>query len=283
MYPPPLPSYCRLPARALASLLLVFYAAEPRASSWSERMTPTDEAARSIGQTNNGCIAGAHALPLEGPGYQVMHIERNRFYGHPQLVKTIQTLGQKADAAGLGVLQIGDLGQARGGPLPFGHRSHQTGLDVDIWFNLDPRIHAAANDLRSNINAPSMLNGAKNGLNHSLWNQNHIAMLELAASLAEVDRIFVNPYIKKALCGQAGERRSWLRKIRPWYHHDDHFHLRIACPSDSPSCEKQEAVPAGDGCDASLDWWFQPHPPTSGPAEEKPPLPQECQAILQQP
>jgi penicillin-insensitive murein endopeptidase len=40
-------------------------------------------------------------------------------------------------------------------------------------------------------------------------------------------------------------------------------------------------VPAGDGCDSSLSWWFEKHPP--GPAKPeppKPPMPEACQALL---
>ena len=46
----------------------------------------------------------------------------------------MQALADAATKQGLGVLSIGDLGQARGGPAPSGHVSHQSGLDVDIWF-----------------------------------------------------------------------------------------------------------------------------------------------------
>jgi len=265
---------CLCPSLALAQ----------QASDWSQVEAPTDSPPRSIGQTNSGCVAGAHALPLEGAGYQVMHIERNRFYGHPQLVRTIESLGQKAAARGLGVLQIGDLGQPRGGPMSFGHRSHQTGLDVDIWFNLDPKFYAGANLLRSNVNAPSMLNASKKGLNRAAWKPGHITLLELAANLPAVDRIFVNAYIKKELCERAEGDREWLRKIRPWYYHDDHFHLRIACPADSPACDNQEPIPAGEGCDASLNWWFN-HQPSSTPTPPppKPRLPDACQAVLSAP
>jgi penicillin-insensitive murein endopeptidase len=271
---------------ALAALCLCStLAPTAQSSEWSQIDAPSEGAPRAIGQTNNGCIAGAHALPLEGAGYQVMHIERNRFYGHPQLVQTIEILGRKVEAHGLGLLQVGDLGQPRGGPMSFGHRSHQTGLDVDIWYNLDPKIPAAANLMRSDVNAPSMLNGAKKGLNRSAWKQAHLTLLELAANLPAVDRIFVNPYIKKELCEKAEGERGWLRKIRPWYYHDDHFHMRIACPADSPACETQEPIPPGEGCDASLDWWFQHLPATSPPTPPppKPRLPQDCQAVLSAP
>ena len=63
-----------------------------------------------------------------------MRPQRRRFFGHPVLVHYLQVLGAATNQQGLGTLLIGDLGQPRGGPMPFGHRSHQIGLDADIWF-----------------------------------------------------------------------------------------------------------------------------------------------------
>ena len=255
------------------------------ANAWSQVEEPSSGPPRAIGETNSGCVAGAMSLPLDGTGYQVMHIERNRYYGHPDLVKAIKLLGQQATRHKLGVMLVGDLGQPRGGPLPFGHRSHQSGLDVDVWFNLDPSLVANANAMRNNVNAPSMLNGSKAGLDRDAWSADQAKLLELAANLPGVDRIFVNPYIKKELCESVEGDRSWLRVIRPWYNHDDHFHLRLACPADSTSCREQDPVPVGEGCDSGLDWWFhhetvttpKPHP------EPKPRLPDECRDLLGEP
>ena len=265
---------------ALCFTLSLLPVIAPMASEWASVAAPTHEAPRAIGQTNNGCLAGAAPLPLEGRGYMVMHLERHRHYGHPSLVRAIQTLGEQAAQRTLGVLQIGDLGQPRGGPMPFGHRSHQTGLDADIWFNLDPSVYGRADAQRANISAPSLLTPSKQSLDHLLWSERHITLMELAARIPEVDRIFVNPYIKQELCRRS--KGSWLRKIRPWYGHDDHFHMRLVCPSNSPDCQPQEAIPSGDGCDASLNWWFEPHPP-GPPPPPKPPLPAECLAVLGKP
>ncbi|QSA97717.1 penicillin-insensitive murein endopeptidase [Methylococcus sp. EFPC2] len=263
-----LSSILSLPALALASAVT----------------KPTTGVPRAIGQTSNGCIAGAVALPKDGTGYMVMHLERRRYFGHPDLIATLQDLGGQMQKRGIGRLQIGDLAQARGGPMPTGHRSHQTGLDVDVWFNLDPRIYSDADALRANVNAPSMLASDGKGLNRGLWSEHHVEMLELAAHQPRVDRIFVNPWIKRELCRTIHGKRDWLHKIRPWYYHDDHFHLRLACPAGDPDCDDQDPIPQGDGCDASLDWWFEPHPPAPAvPPAAKPPLPAACAAVMDQP
>ncbi|MFO1072825.1 MAG: penicillin-insensitive murein endopeptidase [Geminicoccaceae bacterium] len=45
-----------------------------------------------------------------------------------------------------------------------------------------------------------------------------------ARAVPEVERIFVHPGIKQALCAQAGGDHAWLAKVRPRYGHDAHFH-----------------------------------------------------------
>jgi len=57
-------------------------------------------------------------------------------------------------------------------------------------------------------------------------------------------------------------------KIRPWWGHNYHFHVRLYCPADDPQCRPQAAPPAGDGCGKELDWWFTEealHPPPAPP------------------
>lgn len=266
----------------LLILLIPLFAGLCQASEWSEVTTPSSGETQSIGQTSNGCIAGAKPLAQEGQGYVVMHLERNRYYGHPNLIRTITHLGKQVQKQGLGLMQVGDLGQPRGGPMAFGHRSHQTGIDVDIWFNLDRALLASADDLRSNLHAPSMLSSGNRGINRMLWGDEQVKLLELAAKEPEVDRIFVNAYIKQELCERVDADREWLRKIRPWYYHDDHFHMRLKCPADSPACDSQDPIPEGEGCDeASIGWWLQQHPPSHPkPPPPHPVLPAECRSVI---
>ena len=110
-------------------------------------------------------------------------------------------------------------------------------------------------------------------------------MLRLAVDDPRVDRIFVNPAIKEALCKiTSPDDREWLRRIRPWYGHDEHFHVRLACPADSPLCEPQAPPPPGDGCQEVISWLRPPQaepdpiPPKHGPPN--PALPAACTKVL---
>jgi penicillin-insensitive murein endopeptidase len=252
--------------------------AEAPATLWSRFTTPSSGEARAIGGYSSGCIEGAVALPTTGPGFRVALPGRGRVYGHPALIGFLEQLGQAVARAKLNPLTVGDLGQPRGGPAPTGHASHQTGLDVDLWFT--PATGA---------NAVSMVDGDRPS---PRFTPEVARLLELAAPDPRVDRIFVNPVLKRALCERAaGGDRRWLQRIRPWWGHADHFHVRLACPAGSPECVAQPALPPGDGCD-TLAWWFdkkalaeraREHQSYSSRVGAAPELPERCRAMLASP
>ncbi|MFZ1494425.1 MAG: penicillin-insensitive murein endopeptidase, partial [Candidatus Competibacter denitrificans] len=114
----------------LSILLVLVFASAQAGNGWSDVGSPLSGQPEVIGSFTSGCIVGARTLPLVGDGYQVMRSSRNRYYGHPVLIQFLERLSRQAAANGSRLL-IGDLGQPRGGPMPGGHRSHQTGLDAD--------------------------------------------------------------------------------------------------------------------------------------------------------
>jgi len=252
--------------------------ADAAPTPWALFKTPTLHPPRAIGGYSAGCIDGAVALPLVGDGFRVAKPERHRIFGHPLLVGMIRDLGKHLLELHLSPLSVGDLGQARGGPAPTGHASHQTGLDVDLWFL--PPVHGEAQSMvdRARMQPSPRFSDAV------------LRMLMLAASDARVERIFVNPVLKRAVCertaGQAD--RSWLHKLRPWWGHDDHFHVRLACPADSPACTPQAPLPPGDGC-GELTWWFDEkaqadrekgHQTYAAKVGAAPLLPEGCRVLL---
>jgi penicillin-insensitive murein endopeptidase len=169
--------------------------------------------------------------------------------------------------------------------MPSGHASHQIGLDVDIMFAA-PRIPLDP-VAREAWEPQSMLTPDGKAMDLSRFGPDQIAMLKTMAGLPQVDRIFVNPVIKRHLCQTVLGDRTWLHKLRPWFGHAAHFHTRLSCPADQPLCEVQAPVPPGDGCDETLDAWFKPPPPPSNkpqkPPPPKPPLPAACTAVLAAP
>lgn len=246
---------------------------------------PADLKARSIGSYSRGCLAGAQALPVDGNNWQVMRLSRNRNFGHPSLVVYLEKLARRApqEADWRGLL-VGDLAQARGGPMLTGHASHQIGLDADIWLTPMPE-RTLTREERETISATNVVADDWNDINPSVWTTAHFRIIRLAAQSPEVARIFVNPAIKKALCREEMGRRDWLSKVRPWYGHNYHFHIRMQCPSDSEGCSDQDRPPQGDGCGADLAWWFTDEARNPAPSPPRAPmtlaqLPQECRSVL---
>lgn len=251
-------AFCLLPAFALAAPKQIQSAAPDSvlaAKAFGAARTPTTGAAEPIGFYSKGCLAGAQAMPLDTPRWQMLHPQRRRYYGHPIMISYLQNLAQAAAAVGWRGLLIGDIAQPRGGPLLSGHASHQTGLDADIWLTPMPAggMPLAA---RQNMSGGTVLKTNSLELDPKKWSAAHTALLKLAAEDPQTDRIFVHPGIKKYLCDSAGADNEWLAKLRPYWGHFEHFHVRLKCPPEAKTCRTQAPAPKGSGCDSSLEWWF---------------------------
>jgi penicillin-insensitive murein endopeptidase len=248
--------------------------------------------ARAIGGYARGCLAGAVALPIDGATWQVMRLSRNRNWGHPDLVAVLERLARRVpQATSWPGLLVGDIAQPRGGPMLTGHASHQIGLDADVWLNPMPPRRLSPKE-REDISAVSVVAADWNDVDPRIWTPEHLKVIKLAALEPRVERVLVNPAIKKALCREAGEDRAWLSKVRPYWGHNYHMHIRITCPAGSEGCKPQGAPPKGDGCGSDLAWWFSdevrnPKKPDK-PVKPKPPmtlaeLPPACRAVLTAP
>lgn len=219
-----------------------------------------------------GCMAGGVELPETGPTWQAMRLSRNRNWGHPETIAYIKRLSAKAARQpGWNGLYIGDISQPRGGPMLTGHRSHQLGLDVDIWMLPTSRLDLTPTE-RENISSIS-LRKSKGAFTNDNWSQAHHEILKAAASDPAVARIFVFPGAKVRMCKEARGDRSWLRKIRPWWGHHYHFHVRLNCPKGTKFCKDQAQIPAGDGCDAAQKWVDDILDPPPPDPNAKPPVP----------
>src|SRR3954463_4207923 len=238
---------------------------------FARKILPAAMPTRVVGFYAKGCIAGAEALPINGESWQVMRLSRNRNWAHPDLVALLKRLADKAhkDAGWPGIL-VGDMTQPRGGPMLTGHGSHQVGLDADIWLTPMPKT-PLSREQREEMSATMVVAPDRLDVDPKVWShEGQFAVIKAAAQDSQVERIFVNAAIKKALCREAGKDRAFLHKVRPWWGHDYHFHVRIVCQAGSPECKGQEPPAETEGCGHDLDYWFSdavlhPQPPKEPP------------------
>jgi penicillin-insensitive murein DD-endopeptidase len=259
----------------------------PAKQVFGRALTPTEVKTRSIGFYARGCLAGAKALPVDGESWSVMRLSRNRFWGNPAMIAFLERFSRKAASEGVwpGIL-VGDISQPRGGPMITGHASHQIGLDADIWLTPRPE-HPLSTADREEMSAVDMVRPDGLSVDRSVWSERQAGVIKAAAEEPEVERIFVNAAIKKALC-ETHKGEPWMTKVEAYWGHNYHFHVRLACPAGETSCQPQAPVPPGDGCGKSLAWWFTDealHPRLNPNAKPKPPLtvaqlPPECRQVV---
>src|SRR5262249_27393400 len=219
---------------------------------FGEKQLPSLGKAVAIGYYPRGCLAGAVEFPANGPNWQVMRLSRNRYWGHPSLINFLEKFAPlAAKATGWKGILVGDLSQPRGGPSPSDHASHQIGLDVDIWFMPMPDWELTKEE-RDTISAINLVSDDWKHLNPKTWTPQHVAFIKTAAQQPGVERVLVNAAIKKELCRVEEKRpHAWMAKVRPWYGHHDHIHVRLRCPTDSPNCRAQQPVSVDEGLSAT--------------------------------
>ncbi len=244
--------------RVAVLALVVTHPAFAAENPWTRIKAPAEGRPESIGSPSAGCVRGATALTKDsGKGYVLVRPSRGRNFGHPRLVTLIEEIAKERTGRKQAPLLIGDLGLPRGGPTMSAHSSHQTGLDADIWYHQHRqwigRRQVTIRD-RERLYAPGMVDKKRLAVTRAFGNDQRELLRSFAIS-PEVDRILVHFAIKRELCRRM-PHEPWIRKIRPWFGHDHHFHVRLICSPSDPLCRKGDPIPEGNGCDNTLDWWW---------------------------
>ncbi|MFO6466154.1 penicillin-insensitive murein endopeptidase [Jannaschia sp. KMU-145] len=276
----------------LISLLLALPAqAQLAKEQFGAQSRPSAQSPEPFGSYARGCAAGLVQLPETGDSWQAMRLSRNRNWGHPELIDLVQEVGRHMNRIGWGGIYVGDLSQPRGGPMLTGHRSHQIGLDADIWLYPATDMTLSRRQ-RENISAVSMRR-AEGAYVNSNWSRGQHELVKKAAQDRRTARIFIFPGAKVQMCEDETGNRDWLRKVRPWYGHHYHMHVRIACPRGARGCVDQDPPPRGDGCAEAREWQaniLNPPPPDPNAPAPTPrrelrlaDLPQQCASVLSAP
>lgn len=209
---------------------------------------PTNDRAEVIGEYSLGCLMGAKTFSGKEKGLLLSQTKRGRYWGHPDLIELLTQAGEHFHKQNKKII-VGDLSMSRGGPTITGHNSHQNGLDVDVWFKM-PNL---SDDISFSTLETEEMKPVEN------LEDDQIKLIKFFANDSKVERIFINAGFKKKLCESTAHLKLTIeeqRKLRPWWGHDDHIHVRLVCPSDSKNCVAQKPIPPGDGCGEELNWWF---------------------------
>jgi penicillin-insensitive murein DD-endopeptidase len=206
---------------------------------------PETGARGSIGTVSHGLLLEPERLPREGEDY-VFYKRTSRRWGIPELISLVRRTARRVGERHPGSrLMLGDLSAGRGGFVG-GHRSHRSGRDVDIGFfttntagtggSSAPLVAFDRFGVGSRRGEPQRFDDARN------W-----AVVEalLTDPEADVQWIFVSRGLEARLLSWAlGRDRdpriveraaSVLHQPSDSAPHDDHFHLRIYCPTPGPA------------------------------------------------
>lgn len=218
------------------------------------RKSPYSLMSLSVGSPSNGWQLRAKKLRPSGHLF-IKPNSRNNVYGHPALVLMLQRSAKQMarDVPGSRLL-VGDLSSKYGGPLAK-HRSHQSGRDADVGFFVTDKRGRARHTTR--FVAMNRDGEASDGSDHKFDDYRNWLLVQLwmKDTRASIMYVFVASHLRKRLLDFARERpafrnyveraSSFLRQPGNSSAHDDHFHVRIACPArQKPLCVQN--VPISD-------------------------------------
>jgi penicillin-insensitive murein endopeptidase len=199
-----------------------------------------DNTSVSIGRTNQGLVLDPVRMPDDGDGFWSPPIWKTRGnrWGTDELVDLVVGAGRRVAAVYPGArLGVGDLSPI-GGRSSAGHKSHQSGRDVDlVLYQTDLAGKPIASDTMRRFADDGT---ARDGAAKFDVARNWVLVRALVtAPEAEVQRIFLYEPLALMLLDHAraiGEpdailavARDALKQPGDSAPHDDHMHVRIYC------------------------------------------------------
>ena len=204
---------------------------------------PSDS--ESVGLPNRGRLVNGEPL-VEAVGLRVKSPQES--YGTNEVVETLFTCGQrfhKTFPKAHGIL-IGDISQKGGGHMR-PHKSHQSGLDVDVGH---VRLGKHEVDDQFTSLPPSTIDVKRTwAFLKCLIDSKRVARVYMNASVqkvfraaAEKKQIDVEPYALDVLF-QYGSNAGGKAFIQSIGGHVNHFHVRFRCDADDKRCREKDVMP----------------------------------------
>ncbi|NUP07004.1 MAG: hypothetical protein HOW73_13200 [Polyangiaceae bacterium] len=238
-------------ASALICLAALLFAAGPayaRKSSASQQASksvvskaPRRVAARSVGSPDEGKLVGGQRIERN----KALRLIGSLRFALPGLVGMLERGAESVAKRHPGsILTVGDLSAQGGGDVD-GHRSHESGRDADVGFYLmkngkpflPPRFAVIdEKGVAMGFNGVRFDDARNWALIQSFLSDRDGRVLQIfvakhlrARLLAHAARVGASPGVR----ARAAEVLMQPRKALP---HDNHFHVRIACPRGDEAC-----------------------------------------------
>ncbi|MEJ7729788.1 MAG: penicillin-insensitive murein endopeptidase [Polyangiaceae bacterium] len=247
--------------------------------------SPPPRPALSVGPPNDGKLVGGARLDTSSPHLRVVpaYLPGDVRWGLPALVSMIERAASGVARRYPGaVLEVGDLSRRGGGEL-VRHHSHESGRDVDLGFYL---VDATGRSLRPPTFVrvdPSLQAAGPRGARFDVARNWALVELLLTDPRAGVTHIFVAEHVRQALLAHARKRgvswplryRAALTLLQPTgaESHDDHMHVRIACPPSSQGRCVEISRDAPMGAKSRPAHARLPRRRASGPTRKPAPMP----------
>ncbi len=236
---------------------------------------------QSIGAPNAGKLGHGdkltsnRSLEVRGGGHA---------WGTPELVQVLKRAAAKVRKKHKGsVLFVGDLSAKHGGPL-FGHNSHQSGRDADVGFYMK---HDDGKQVNPHRFVPFGGDGrARDGAIVRFDDERNWLFVEslITDPKVEVRYVFVSMGLRKRLLTYASQKKKVSQDLYTKAAaalmspsdvdvHDDHFHVRIACPERmQASCVEESYLGRGaNGSSSKQTSAASSAPPEGSDAKEEAP------------
>ncbi|MBU1069045.1 penicillin-insensitive murein endopeptidase [Myxococcota bacterium] len=201
----------------------------------------------SVGLPFAGRLHRPAAMPVSGKGFLLLARtqERNHGWALPELVELLTSSAARvARLYPKSILTVGDLSPRGGGYAP-GHRSHQSGRDVDLGFYIvdgRSRYQIVTTEF-VHFNESARGSGKYAHLMFDLERNWEFVEALVSHKTVHVQKIFISSQLRDLLLQYAdavARPADVLRRARAALSvdtaHGDHFHVRIACPDNQPHC-----------------------------------------------
>ncbi len=210
---------------------------------------------QSIGSASCGALQNGIKIGSGNPYYRILR-DPEKHYGTSELINTIEKIGCVIthEYGNTGKVAVGHMSQEGGGKLSVGsghfHASHQSGRDADIGFYFRNKQGVLTTEMTTMADAPTQTVDSRFDAK-----ANWLFIREFIKQ-DSAEAVFIYQPLEDAIINyavQTNEDPALIKKAKDMMQggftalgiqHNNHFHIRIKCPSGDSLCNKKRITAA---------------------------------------